>query len=145
MITTIEISGEKNKAKFIKRLNRFEALAECGGETVLCHVANTGRMKELLVTGRDVVLRRAKNPDRKTKWDLIIAYTIDGVPVFLESVMANRLILKALKEGKLKEFQGWTDINGRRLTETVGSTYVSPTADLEAMELFLRSLAVSWK
>nr|HQA47509.1 DNA/RNA nuclease SfsA [Bacillota bacterium] len=110
MITTIEISGEKNKAKFIKRLNRFEALAECGGETVLCHVANTGRMKELLVPGRDVVLRRAKNPDRKTKWDLIIAYTIDGVPVFLESVMANRLILKALKEGKLKEFQGWTDI-----------------------------------
>lgn len=110
VITTIEITGEKNKARFIKRLNRFEVLAECGGETVLCHVANTGRMKELLVTGRDVVLRRAKNPDRKTKWDLIIAYTIDGVPVFLESVMANRLILKALKEGSLKEFDGWTDI-----------------------------------
>lgn len=110
MITTIEIYGEKKNAKFIKRLNRFEALAECGGETVLCHVANTGRMKELLVPGREVVLRRAKNPDRKTKWDLIIAHTIDGVPVLLESVMANRLVLKALKEGRLEGFEGWTGI-----------------------------------
>lgn len=110
MITTIDIYGEKIKAKFIKRLNRFEALAEYGGETILCHVANTGRMKELLVPGREVVLRRAKNPDRKTKWDLILAHTADGVPVFLESVMANRLITKAVKEVKLGDFEGYTAV-----------------------------------
>jgi sugar fermentation stimulation protein A len=110
MITAIEVYGEKRKAKFITRLNRFETLVECGGESTLCHVANTGRMKELLVPGRDVVIRRAKNPDRKTKWDLIIAHTVDGVPVFLESVMANRLVLKALREGRLKGFEEYTGI-----------------------------------
>jgi len=110
VITTIEITGEKKQAKFIKRLNRFEALAECGGETILCHVANTGRMKELLVPGRDVVIRGASNPNRKTKWDLIIAHTEKGIPVFLEAVMANRLILKALREERLKEFEGYTAI-----------------------------------
>jgi sugar fermentation stimulation protein A len=110
MLTTIEIYGEKRKARFIERFNRFEALAECGGETVLCHVANTGRMKGLLVPGREVVLRRAENPDRKTKWDLILAHTANGVPVLLEAVMANRLVLKAIKEGRLEGFEGWTDI-----------------------------------
>lgn len=110
MITAIDISGNKVKAVFVERLNRFEALAEYGGETVLCHVANTGRIKELLVPGRDVVLREAANPNRKTKWDLLISHTADGVPVFLESVMANRLIYKALKEKKLKEFEGWSEI-----------------------------------
>lgn len=110
MITTIKVYGEKKQARFIKRLNRFEALVECDGEDILCHVANTGRMKELLVPGREMVLRRAKNPLRKTKWDLIIAHTEKGIPVFLEAVMANRLILKALREERLKEFEGYTHI-----------------------------------
>lgn len=110
MITEIEIYGEKKDAIFIKRLNRFEALAEYDGAEVLCHVANTGRIKELLVPGRDVVIRKAKNPDRKTKWDLIISHTGEGVPVFIESVMANRLIYKALNEGRLKEFEDWPDV-----------------------------------
>ncbi|MBA1336888.1 MAG: Sugar fermentation stimulation protein SfsA [Firmicutes bacterium] len=110
MITTIPISGEKKIAKFIKRLNRFEVLVEYSGKSTLCHVANTGRMKELLVPGRDVVIRRTSNPRRKTEWDLIISNSERGVPVFLESVMANRLIAKALREEKLKGFKGYSDI-----------------------------------
>jgi sugar fermentation stimulation protein A len=110
LITAIGIDGEKEKAIFIKRLNRFEALVDLGGENTLCHVANTGRMKELLVPGRDVIIRRAANPERKTKWDLIIAHNAEGIPVLLESVMANRLVLKAIAEGKLNEFEGYTEI-----------------------------------
>ncbi len=110
MITNIEIYGEKREAKFIERLNRFEAIVEYAGTEILCHVANTGRIKELLVPGRGVIIRKAKNPNRKTKWDLIISHSADGVPVFIESIMANRLIFKALKEAKLKEFEGWPDI-----------------------------------
>jgi sugar fermentation stimulation protein A len=110
MITKIPIQGEKKEAEFVERLNRFEALVKYGDETMLCHVANTGRMKELLVPGRRVIIRKAGNPNRKTKWDLLIAHTGEGEAVFLESVMANRLILKALKEGKLFEFEGYEDV-----------------------------------
>ena len=67
MITTIEITGEKNKARFIKRLNRFEVLAECGGETVLCHVAKTGRMKELLVPGREGYYEGPRTPTARQR------------------------------------------------------------------------------
>jgi len=98
MITRIPVPEKKEEAEFLKRLNRFEALVRCQNQTVLCHVANTGRMNELLVPKRRVIIRKARKIGRKTEWDLLIAHTGEGVPVFLESVMANRLILKALKE-----------------------------------------------
>lgn len=60
--------------RFVSRPNRFIAHAELDGETVVCHVKNTGRCRELLVPGAKVVLEKAKNPDRKTKYDLIAVW-----------------------------------------------------------------------
>lgn len=59
------------KAKFISRPNRFIAYAELNGETVVCHVKNTGRCKELLVPGCEVYLTESDNAARKTKYDLV--------------------------------------------------------------------------
>mgnify|MGYP003300442220 CR=1 FL=1 len=56
--------------KFIARPNRFIAEIEIDGKTEICHVMNTGRMKELLVPGVKVFLTESKNPVRKTKYDL---------------------------------------------------------------------------
>ena len=42
-----------------------------GGETVVCHVKNTGRCRELLTPDAAVYLERAANPDRRTAYDLI--------------------------------------------------------------------------
>ena len=38
-------------AVFLARPNRFVAHVELDGETVVCHVKNTGRCRELLVPG----------------------------------------------------------------------------------------------
>ena len=57
--------------KFISRPNRFIAHIEVEGKEEICHVMNTGRMKELLLPGAEVFLCKAKNPQRKTKFDLI--------------------------------------------------------------------------
>lgn len=59
---------------FRTRLNRFEAIVEIDGEDTLCHVKNTGRCRELLVPGYTVILQRASNPNRKTRYDLIAVY-----------------------------------------------------------------------
>lgn len=56
---------------FICRPNRFIAHVEVDGQTVVAHVKNTGRCKELLVPGAAVYLQRAENPARKTLYDLI--------------------------------------------------------------------------
>ncbi|MBR5310054.1 MAG: hypothetical protein IKU42_02890 [Oscillospiraceae bacterium] len=57
--------------KFKSRPNRFIAHIEIDGKEEICHVMNTGRMKELLLPDAEVFLCPAKNPERKTKFDLI--------------------------------------------------------------------------
>ena len=59
------------EGKFLSRPNRFIAMVEIGGNEEVCHVKNTGRCKELLTEGATVYLQESKNPERKTKYDLI--------------------------------------------------------------------------
>lgn len=59
------------KGRFLARPNRFVALVEIDGEEKICHVKNTGRCRELLVPDCFVYLDKAKNPERKTKFDLV--------------------------------------------------------------------------
>ncbi|MBQ7226738.1 MAG: DNA/RNA nuclease SfsA [Clostridia bacterium] len=59
------------KGVFISRPNRFIANVEIDGKTEVAHVKNTGRCRELLVSGATVYLTVAENPERKTKFDLV--------------------------------------------------------------------------
>lgn len=59
------------EARFLRRPNRFIAIAELDGAETVCHVKNTGRCRELLVPGAKIYLQQAANPLRKTAWDLI--------------------------------------------------------------------------
>lgn len=56
---------------FIDRPNRFIANVEINGKKTVCHVKNTGRCRELLISGTRVYLQRSDNPARKTEYDLI--------------------------------------------------------------------------
>ena len=62
------------EAVFINRPNRFIANVLLGGVMTVCHVKNTGRCRELLVPGADVILSKSTNPLRKTAYDLIAVY-----------------------------------------------------------------------
>ena len=57
---------------FQARPNRFIAHVEIGGNVEICHVKNTGRCRELLPIGAKVWCQRSNNPNRKTKFDLIM-------------------------------------------------------------------------
>lgn len=57
--------------RFVSRPNRFIAYVEIGGEVETVHVKNTGRCKELLISGVKVYLSVSDNPLRRTKYDLI--------------------------------------------------------------------------
>ena len=63
------------EAFFIERPNRFIARVKIDGaeEVELVHVKNTGRCRELLLPGAEVILEDCieKNPNRKTRYDLI--------------------------------------------------------------------------
>ncbi|MGI5976472.1 MAG: DNA/RNA nuclease SfsA [Candidatus Limivicinus sp.] len=63
-----------SEAVFLRRPNRFIAHVDLHGEEVICHVKNTGRCRELLIPGTRVIVQRAANPQRKTKYDLTAVY-----------------------------------------------------------------------
>ena len=63
--------GTVVSGSFLSRPNRFIAHVSIDGKEEICHVKNTGRCKELLVPGAEVWCEVSKNPQHKTKFDLI--------------------------------------------------------------------------
>ncbi len=80
-----------SKARFLSRPNRFIAYVELDGRIEKCHVKNTGRCRELLVEGCTVYLEYAKNPERKTRFDLV-AVEKNGVLINMDSYAPNLVV-----------------------------------------------------
>lgn len=83
-------------AIFIYRPNRFIANVNINGEAVVVHVKNTGRCKELLIPGTKVYLEKAKNPERKTPYDLV-AVEKDGKIINIDSQAPNQVVREWLE------------------------------------------------
>ena len=91
------------EAIFIERPNRFIARVKIDGaeEVELVHVKNTGRCRELLLPGAEVILEDCieKNPNRKTRYDLI-AVKKNGMWVNIDSQAPNKVVKEQLmKQG----------------------------------------------
>jgi len=74
----MRLVGEVRDGRFVRRLTRFSGEALLGQRRVLAHIPHSGRLGELLVPGRRVLLRRERGNKRKTAHDLVHA-----LPVFL--------------------------------------------------------------
>lgn len=100
------IVGDKMKYKnikegiFINRPNRFIAEVEINGKKEICHVKNTGRCKELLISGAKVFLEESDNESRKTKYDLISVYK-DKNLINMDSNAPNKVVCEWISSGKL--------------------------------------------
>ena len=97
------LKGEFVEGQFVERPNRFLSLVRIGEREEYAHVPNPGRIEELLLPGVTVVLRKEHNPNRKTRYTLIMVYK-DGDLVSLDTMLPNSLAAEAIKAGQLKEF-----------------------------------------
>lgn len=79
-------------AIFLDRPNRFIAHVELNGKTETVHVKNTGRCRELLLPGADVILSHSGNPTRKTAYDLIAVYKEGLGLVNIDSQAPNAVV-----------------------------------------------------
>lgn len=79
------------KGRFLSRPNRFIANVEIDGKVCVCHVKNTGRCKELLTEGAEVILEVSDNPARKTAYDLVAVYKGDLL-INMDSQAPNRAV-----------------------------------------------------
>lgn len=101
----MRIVGEKVIGTFLERPNRFEALVEVNGEIERVHVPNTGRMAEMLHFGTKVVLVKAQNENRKTKYSLIFVYKGEHL-ICINSILANKVFEEGVKNLKIDFLEG---------------------------------------
>ena len=90
------------KGYFIDRPNRFIAHVEMNGVVETVHVKNTGRCAELLKPGAEVYLQDSKNPERKTRYDLIGVKKGDR-QVNMDSQVTNIVVKEWIEAGNLIE------------------------------------------
>ncbi|MDO4678889.1 MAG: DNA/RNA nuclease SfsA [Eubacteriales bacterium] len=88
------------KAIFLERPNRFIAYVNLDGRTETVHVKNTGRCKELLIPGTEIILEKSGNPARKTKYDLICVKKA-GRWINMDSQIPNKAAEEWLLKGSL--------------------------------------------
>jgi len=96
-----------------RKINRFIAEVFINGEKERVHIKNTGRLKELLQLGTEVLLEWSDNPKRKTSYSLIAANK-DGKWVNIDSQAPNAVAFEALKAGKISEI-GQVDRTSREV------------------------------
>ncbi len=78
------------------------------GQMVDVHLADPGRLKELLIPGKQIWLRPAQNPQRRTRWSAALIENPEGTAlVSIDSTLPNRLVAKALYEDALPVFKDW--------------------------------------
>ena len=89
------------EARFLRRVNRFLAVVEIDGRETDVHVANSGRLRELFLSGASVWLKPAQSEGRKTAYDLALVEA-DGVLVSADARLPNALVAEAVVEGLLE-------------------------------------------
>lgn len=86
------------EAVFVNRINRFTANIQIDGKVRLCHVKNTGRLRELLLEGAVCFVQEHDNPERKTKYSLIAVKKGNEV-VNIDSQAPNKVFYEWAKNG----------------------------------------------
>lgn len=85
-------------AVFVNRINRFTANIEVDGQIHLCHVKNTGRLRELLIKGTTCYVQEHDSTERKTKYSLIAVQKGKSV-VNIDSQAPNKVFYEWVREG----------------------------------------------
>jgi sugar fermentation stimulation protein A len=98
----MKITNNTIKCSFIKRLNRFEGLVKLEGREQLVHIPNTGRCRELLREGAEIILEIRESKTRKTPYELIMVYKGDRL-ISIDSQAPNKIVEEAVRAGAVKE------------------------------------------
>ena len=106
----MKLHPQLSDATFVTRLNRFAAHMRLDGQDVIVHVANSGRLHELLSPENRMWLAPAPaEANRKTAYDLALV-EIDGNLVSADARLPNIILREAIEAGLVPEFAGYDTI-----------------------------------
>ncbi len=94
------------KGVFLERLNRFTVMVKVDEKKHRVHLADPGRLKELLVPGTEVLISERKGLKRKTKYEAL-AFRKKGLWVVVNSRLHNKLAEELLRRGLISELKNY--------------------------------------
>jgi sugar fermentation stimulation protein A len=104
----MRIPGPLLPGRFVNRPNRFLTIVEVDGFEVEAHLPDPGRLKELLVPGARVWVRRVANPTRRTSYTLTLARAPTNEIVSLVTTFPNEMVAEALAARRIGALARWT-------------------------------------
>jgi len=100
----IHINFDLSHGLFIRRLNRFMALVDVGGENVYAHLPNSGRLTTALYPGARLYLRRCLSRGfRKSIYSAFASEYDDGVRVIVDAQFSNHLARETIERDLFNE------------------------------------------
>ena len=106
---SMRVEGNFVKGQFLDRPNRFVVQAQIDGRPEAAHLADPGRLWELLVPGARLLLKRESGAHRKTGYTVFLVRHGD-VWVCVDTRMPNRLAQEALEAGQIAPLRGYAEI-----------------------------------
>ncbi len=91
--------GELKEAEFLERPNRFVGKCKINNEIKTCHIADPGRLKEILHKGRKVLVVKNR-PELKLDYKMIAAKMEDSW-ILLNTSFHSKIARKAIEKGIL--------------------------------------------
>jgi sugar fermentation stimulation protein A len=102
-------SGPLLEATFVGRPNQFLVDTRLNGRIVRAHMADRGRLLDLLVPEARLLLAPRDDVGRKTAFQVIAVYHGTEL-VSLDTLLPNRLMTAALAAGALPQFARYTKV-----------------------------------
>ncbi len=130
-------AGSLVEATFIARTSQQLIEVQVNGKYVRAHMAERGRINDLLVPQARLLLAPRDEIGRKTAFQVVAIYEGDDL-VSLDTQMAHRLVARALANGGLPQFARYTKVQREvvvgehrfdfRLGEGISTCYVEVKA-----------------
>jgi len=101
----VKIKGPLLNATFISRPNRFITIIKIDKKLHKSHLADPGRLKELLIPGVDLLVRPIKSStNRKTRFSTIMV-NHKGQLISLVSTLPNKFVQESINKKQLPMFE----------------------------------------
>ena len=106
----MEFKEKLLQGTLVKRYKRFFADIKISNKIIAAHCPNSGSMMGLLNKGNKVWFSASDNPKRKLKYTLEII-EIEKKLVGINTLLANKIVLEALKNKKIKSLARFNKIS----------------------------------
>ena len=139
------IEGPLIDATFISRPNRFVVIVKINNNLFNSHLADPGRLKELLIPNANLLVKKIKNSsDRKTKFSTIMVFH-NGHYISLVSTLPNKFVKEALIKKELPILREYKIVSPEYTIGNHRIDYLLKNPESEDFFLEVKSVTLSEK